>query len=103
MPTLHAPGPARPNGPPPAPPVTFAARLRANLPTSPADVLIYAAMTAALWLLLHVALPAALAITAAAAAAGVVVFATIDHLAARSLPPAGPSDTPSDDAVSGDG
>jgi hypothetical protein len=97
MPTLHA------AGPPPARPVTFAARLRANLPTSPADVLIYAAMTAALRLLLHVALPAALAITAGAAAAGVVVFATIDHLAARSLPPAGPDDAPGDDAVSGDG
>ena len=103
MPAPHAPGPAGPSGPPPARTVTFAARLRANLPTSPADVLIYAAMTAALRLLLHVALPAALGITAGAAAAGVVVFATLDYLAARYLAPAGPDDGPGDDAVSGDG
>ncbi len=102
MPTHRIPGPADASGPPPARTVTFAARLRANLPTSPADVLIYAAMTAALRLL-HVALPAALGITAGAAAAGVVVLATLDYLAARYLAPAGPNDGPGDDAVSGDG
>ena len=94
MPTHHAPGPAGPSGPPPARTVTFAARLRANLPTSPADVLIYTAMTAALRLLLHVALPAALPITAGAAAAGVVVFATLDYLIARYRPRPAPMTAP---------
>jgi hypothetical protein len=102
MPSLHATGPAGTGGPPR--PATFAARLRASLPTSPADIAIYAAMAAVLRLLLHFTLPAALALTAGAAAAGVVVvFATIDYLAARYLPPASPDDGPGDDAVSGDG
>ena len=103
MPNLHAPGPADTGGPPPARPVTFAARLRANLPTSPADILIYAAMAAALRLFPHFTLLAALGLTAGAAAAGVVVFAALDYLAARYLPPATQPGSGDDDVVSGDG
>ena len=103
MPSLHATGPAGTGGPPPPRPLTFAARLRASLPTSPADIAIYAAMAAVLRLLLHFTVPAALGLTAGAAVAGVVVFATIDYLAARYLPPAGHDDGPGDDVVSGDG
>lgn len=89
----HAPGPPRP--------VTFVARLRANLPTRPGDILIYASMTAALRVLLHFTVPAALAVTAATAAGGVVVFAALDQLMARHLPVPGAGED--GDAGGGDG
>ena len=99
MPSLHATGPADPGDGPPRP-ATFAARLRANLPTSPADIAIYAAMAAALRLFLHFTWPAALTLTAGAAAAGVVVFAALDQVMARHLPAEHEDD---EDAGGGDG
>ncbi len=89
MSDLHAADPAgTPGGPRPRP-VTFAGRLRANLP-SPADLVIYAAIAAALWLLCHFTVPAALAVTAVAAAVRLIVLAAVDHADA-------------DDTESGDG
>jgi hypothetical protein len=85
MPDPHDAGPAGTrNGPPPRP-VTFAGRLRANLP-SPPDLVIYAAITAALWLLCHFTVPAALTVTAVAATARIIVLAAVDHATARRLP-----------------
>ena len=85
MPDPHAAGPADTCSGPPPRPVTFARRLRANLP-SPPDLVIYATITAALWLLFHFTVPAALTVTAVAAAARVVAMAALDHAAARWLP-----------------
>jgi hypothetical protein len=78
MPDLHAVGPAdTPGGPPPRP-VTFARRLRANLP-SPADLIIYAAIAAVLWQLCHFTVPVALTVTAVAAAARLIALTVIDY------------------------
>jgi hypothetical protein len=102
MPDPHDAEPAGTRDGLPPRPITFAGRLRANLP-SPHDLVIYAAITTALWLLFHFSVPAALTVTAIAAAARVIAMAAIDHAAARWLPIAARRTGHDDSPESGDG
>ena len=87
MPDKHAADPASTRGGPPSRPVTFTGRLRDNLP-SPPDLVVYAAIAAALHWLCHFTVPAALAVTVVAAAARLIVLAAVDHAATRWPPTA---------------
>lgn len=82
MPDLHAAGPAETRDGPPPRPATFARLVRANLP-GPADLVIYAAIAAALCLLWHFTVPAAIAVTVLAATIRLVILAAVDYVAAR--------------------
>jgi hypothetical protein len=82
MPDLHAAAPDETHDGPAPRPATFGRLVRANLP-GPADLVIYAAITAALCLLWHFTVPAAIAATVLAATARLVILATVDYVAAR--------------------
>jgi len=101
MPDLHATGPAETRDGPPPRPATFARLVRVNLP-SPADLVIYAAITAALCLLWHFTVPAAIAMTVLAATVQLVILATVDYAAAR-RPAEITRQDGDDDTGSGDG
>ena len=82
MPDLHAAGPAETHDGPPPRPATFARLIRANLP-GPTDLVIYAAITAALCLLWHFTVPVAIAVTVLAATVQLMILATVDYVVAR--------------------
>lgn len=82
MPDLHAAGPAETRDGPPSRPATFGRLIRANLP-GPADLVIYAAIAAALRLLWHFTVPAAIIATVLAATVRLVILAAVDYVVAR--------------------